>query len=526
MHIRFRHLVRFLNEFLIKNINPLRYNYTIHSCSYSKNNYTVCIYIGLSILFIIALIVFVGNFYLKAGWFLSNSIPLGYDPGLYKSMFEAYFNLSSYHQLDQLPHRIKSMYEPFLGILWNMVQYAGVHFSDNWLTRWRATISSICLIAVYITWSSINKQTAVRAFIISNLSFAQYASYWRAYRKQILGLCFICTILRAREKKRILQSIPLVIAAFVVNRAAGLILILTAAIRALISYQNKKTAFQLIWLFFVAGLGSLPLMLPFRDQLISIYLWPLFHSFVKHQYNDGYQAGWTFLSIGEYIKLSRVTIITGITWLILIIKKNKHIPLAISTIILIIRVLFQGFFFQRMIWYLDLLLCVCAWYSLSIIFSKSLGAIIIWCILSLQSYNLRYWYSIIHPPLITKQEFQAIQLLWWNLSVDSIIIVPGIWYSPRIQGWTKSQVLAPGLFDLNKRWNATQERSNKRYNQSAKTKCQNLKADYPQLTQKPTYVRIGSKQWEDDYKNACFVYMSWSLLPNYKRYQIDRSKIP
>jgi hypothetical protein len=95
-----------------------------------------------------------------------------------------------------------------------------------------------------------------------------------------------------------------------------------------------------------------------------------------------------------------------------------------------------------------------------------------------------------YRPLIEQNEFAFVAQIGRSIEANARIIVPGIDYSPRVQGWTQREVLAPGLFDLNRRGALDQQWTTKRLEVSAKEKCLRLEQDYPELRDNPVYLWI------------------------------------
>ena len=54
-----------------------------------------------------------------------------------------------------------------------------------------------------------------------------------------------------------------------------------------------------------------------------------------------------------------------------------------------------------------------------------------------------YWIPRISPPFIHEEEFAFIRQIDSLIEDNSLIVVPGIRYSPWIQGWASADVLAP-----------------------------------------------------------------------------------
>jgi hypothetical protein len=479
---------------------------------------------------------------LRSRDFFHNNIPLGYDPGLYKEMFIRYYELWNNRNFSILPKWIQSMYEPGLGMIWATFQHLVLPFQDVRLTWWWLAISALLPLATYMLAKKINKETWILAALLVWLSFIQYAVFRRAYWKQTLGISLVLITLSLRSERKIRISLPLLILLGITNRASLLRIILIDIIwwiYILITKKNyidkKKTLYALWWVWIMGWISIIYILRPFiQDQIISI-IKPFISSISIPDYNDSYQSGGTFLATREYIKTAWYSIITGIIWLGLVIKKirnhsktkdsitdESHTTMRLwscATIIMLIRVFGQWFFFQRMIGYLDVMMCICSAYAL-LQLKWSWRWWIIWLFLIINSITTFYRRRIIHPPLINTEEFVSIREFGKSTTKDDIIISPWFRYSPWIQWWTSWEVLAPWLFDIGRRWDASQWRESRWYNKSPETKCANIQSDYPELSGKDIYLRIGSKQWQENFSGACFTLMTWNDDLNYHRYKV------
>ncbi len=458
-------------------------------------------------------------------------------------MFIKYYELWNNRNFSLLPKWIQTMYEPGLGMLWTVYQHLALPFQDIRLTWWWLAISLFLILSVYTFSKKINKETAILASILVGISFIQYSVFRRAYWKQTFGISLILIILSLRSERKIRISLPILIFLGITNRAWLLWIILIGIIwwiYILITkkyYINKKnTLYALGWVWALGWMSILLMLWPFiQDQIISL-IQPFISSISLPNYNDTYQSGGTFLATREYLKTAWFTIITWAIGLGLMIKKirnsskikdsvndTSHYAMQLwsyATIIMFIRVFGQWFFFQRMIWYLDVMMCICSAYALMQL-RWSWRWWIIWLFLIINSITTFYRRRIIHPPLINTEEFVSIQEFGKSTTSNDIIICPWFRYSPWIQWWTSWEVIAPGLFDLGRRWDATQWRQSRRYGKSPEIKCANLQSDYPELSGKNIYLWIGSKQWQEDFSGACFTVITGDDNLNYHRYRIQ-----
>lgn len=453
-------------------------------------------------------------------------IPLGYDPWLYRSMFLAYDALGSTRAFDQLPNRILTMYEPLLGMVGALVlRITGGEWSDMVLTRGIVLCGALPMLWVGILSRRRSISAWLFAVFFAIFSFAQYQVFWWQYRKQLLAMFFLLVILWWRERGKILHMIPLLSWVFLLHRPAAVILLGVSLLRWgwMVRRREWKQFGMLVGSIFFALAIALPLLLPFRETLVLPMIWPFFSEIDLPSLHDVFQQGGTFLTLSEYFWLSWIVVLLSLWWVVR--EKKQNISWWTISILayalLCVWVFWQWFFFQRMIGYFDLFVVLfagsaCAGLRQWNWIKKSL--VLLLCVFQI---SMR-WYRTYrtYRPLIEEQEFAFLSQIGKQIPADAIIIVPGIDYSPWVQGWTQREVLAPGLFDLNRRWLLDQERTTKWLAVSAKEKCVALFHEYPEMRTQPVYLWIGSKQPFTEIEEACFVleqqgegWSRWRLKP-------------
>lgn len=438
--------------------------------------------------------------------FFGDTIPLGYDPGLYRSMFLAYQQLGTTRDLASLPTWIQHMYEPLLGMRWALWGMIGWWWSDLVLTWWRAVCSCLPILGIWLLGRVYSRRVAIFAIFLAIFSFTQWSVFWRAYRKQGIGMFLVAVVLWWRSKRYTWSLAPVIVAACLVTRTAWVILLLVGVIAAghlLLTKQDKRKTLAGSWL--LSAIVLIPALVPLWGSLVQPMLAPFFSSLHFPWQVDGFQSWGTFLTIYEYFVVGGVVLVCSLWWWLISSQKHmRSMLVASSYVLLIMRVFFQAFFFQRMIAYLDMFVIVYAAVALDRSWQKTrwhrwlVGIIVI-----AHSLIGIYWMQRTYYPLIEKQEFAFLSQMS-TLPSDALVIVPGIWYSPRVQGRTQRDVLAPWLFDTNRRGNLDQEREHRWYMVSGQEKCVNLLADYPEIKNRSVYLWVWSKQSPTSLDGECF----------------------
>lgn len=443
--------------------------------------------------------------------FWTSVIPLWYDPGLYKSMFLAYINLESLWQLSALPNRIQYMYEPFLWLWWTTAIPLMVWWRhDSILTRWWVFIALLPILWIWLWAHRFWTRAWLFALLLAVTSFTQYQVFWWQYRKQAIGMFLLMVVLRWWERKARWQMIPLLSALFLVNRPAAVLIAFVWLIHLIILLIRRewKQIKLFVWSILIAFFLALPILFPF----LKIQFAPLISLFIQHidlpTLNEWFQASGTFLTTREYLLLSGVLLLVAIWWFVKNVTNKDQIRRGVfhtAWLVLVLRVFWQWFFFQRMIGYLDMFVIIfagiiCA--SLREWNGRKKWAVLL--LIASQSGMLFYrWYRT-YRPLIEPNEFAFLTQIGKTIEEDAVIIVPGIDYSPRVQWRTQREVLAPWLFDLNRWWNLDEQWTSNRLSATPQQKCASLSRDYPELQWRPVYLRQWLKQPETDLQWACF----------------------
>ncbi len=435
-------------------------------------------------------------------------IPLGYDPGLYKLMWQAYIQLWTQRNFSLLPAWIQHMYEPLLGMRWALVAVVmswswalavSTVFPDWMLTRWRVGVNVFLPLCLYVVGRKISQPVAIFALVFGVLSCTQWEVFWWAYRKQLLWICLLLVTLRLWMDHRRWVSVPVVSAVLLVNRPAGVVLVLIGGIRALVQMMFGNVKYISPWSVkrwtirmrtigvLVSGiLVALPVGRVFvHDQIVALR-WAFWDSFADlPQRNDVYQQWWSFLTTIEYIRAGRWTIAGGIVamgmriygfrkwkWTSTSTSTSTYASLqherwmiVIGTLLLALRVFGQGFFFQRMIGYLDVFLMLMLAYLCGEIrasthlkiFQKNILWVILGSVIVVTTvfFGRMLRLGSVEAPRreawITAPELRFIETLSARTPRNALVIVPSRWYSPWVWGWSQRDVIAPALFDYNTR---------------------------------------------------------------------------
>lgn len=444
-----------------------------------------------------------------------------YDWWLYLSVaweFYSWFDSGLVFNRSSLPVRVQTMYPvrywmavwSLASFLWLLPEQLLLPFH---LIGWVLLVRSVCLVASALWW----KRAWMRSVLLL-LSWVTLLSLQRwIYTKQLYWMVFMFAALYTLYRKKLLASVLLFVAAMCTHRPA--IAIVALIIVALIATKKWSLSTLSIFWLCVAGL-TVFVYGPWVETLLVPAVWEILWDIVSVQVTVWwwFQDWGTFLTVWEYWLYERLLVVLCIVALWDQVRKrsNTYSILTLLILFLAVRILYQLFFYQRMLWYLHPLLCIfgALWISTKHIHLKI--SVLFWSILSITI----VWLAVMPKvwPLISSEEFVFLQQLDTLIDDTVPVVVSDANYSPRVQWRSQSPVIAPWLFDLNVRWDQDQWWSENRHQATAQQKCESLRTTY---THPWWYVRVWAQQSQLWYDAPCFERIIVSKRPRYSLYYVS-----
>ncbi len=438
----------------------------------------------------IALIIF-----FRAFPYYNNSIPLGYDAGIYKYIIENGLNYDLW---------LVSSTEP--GFFYFM-QIIKESLSTQFILTYLLILFNVLLgLAIYLTTKEFfNKQTAILSTLIFSLSSIQFLTFTFMYYKNIISLSLsLFSILflnkSIKNPKLIWLFIIFAVLTGIFHRPTFYILGLSYFFYALIipyNFINKKYDFKLLILNIIYGVIILISTLlfylgKFRLSILNMYE-PVFQSF----FQPGEAPG-TFVNFLTYQFATLAYLPFTLLGFFYLIRKKQFNILFFWTLITLIIVYFQFFFFNRFIIHLDIVLIILSGLGFYILVEnkKKLGIVIIIFML-ISSSLLIFDKSKTTKPLINNSELEAIYQFHMTEEKSFAMATSSI-YSPWILGYSNRKTIAPGLFNYN-------EHNRKQWDEFWNTNDTNYIKEFMNVYKKPLYIFIGEQQKDNlkDFPN-CF----------------------
>lgn len=415
--------------------------------------------------------------------YMSNTVPLGYDSGIYKYGIE--------HGLENLDNWIlRGGLEP--GFLY-LITALHIFFSSDFLLVYGLVVFSLLLgLTVYLVVKEHSKkQTALFALALFTLSAIQFKTFWFMYYKNIIGMSLMLLafyFLKKSENDRKWLGVFVLAGGLVgsVHRPSFYIFGLSYFIWAFVSPYSKKYDWNKLKFHALAGIGVLLVAASFYlgkfRQAWLVMFEPVLQGFAQ----PGESAG-TFINFFTFQFFILPYLILALIGLFLFIKKKDFNILTIWCVVNLAIVYFQFFFFNRFIIFLDLAFVIMAAFGASAVWNEkgNIGKAII-LVLLLSASVLVVQESVNSRPLVTEAELATIQKL--NMTEENASAMStSKYYSPWILGYSQRRTIAPGLFDYD---NHTLEEWKVFWAMENLTEMKEFMSTY----EKPVYAYIGTIQ--------------------------------
>jgi len=409
--------------------------------------------------------------------YLDNSIPLGYDAGIYKYGIE--------NVIDQ--DWEKSNFDPIFNLL---TKSLNLIFPSTFILTFFLILFELLLgFSIYLTVKEyFDKNTAILSTLLFSLSIVQFQAFTLLYYKNIIAMSFLLfSFYFLKKQKYIIFTIFSVITAGI-HKPTFLLLAISFLTHTILNYKenlkrNMISGITIIILTLLIYLGRIKsVILPGITESIGLAIGP-----------------GTFISLAAYKVLILIYIPFLTIGLYHVIHNKKFNILFIWFIVNFIIVVFRLFFFNRYIIMLDLIVLIIVAIGLLEILkdNRIIGIITVLIIFGFLSYNV-IGESLTVKPLITQDELNEIKELQ-NTENEAFVMATHSNYAPWILGYSERKTIAPGLFEYNK-WNQEQWRE---FWSSDSERAKEMLKDY----ERPLYIHVGDTKGKMNitkFEDECF----------------------
>ncbi len=428
-------------------------------------------------------------FFFKAMPYFNNSIPLGYDTGLYKYAIES--------SLSNLDNWILQGMEPGFLYLMQLFKFLPTNVILTWLFILFYVLLGISL--YFVTKKYFNKEIALISLLIFAVSIIQFKVFAYMYYKNVIGLiCMLWALYFLKDNKRIMFIIFASLLGSI-HRPTFYIFGLSYFAFAFLNpiqkngkkfrykYDLKKLSDNIVNGSLIIIFSSLFYLGKFSKAITTMFK-PVLSSFV----NTGEAPG-TFISFLSYQFSILFYLPFSILGFFYLVAKKKFNMLFYWCLINAIIVYFQFFFYNRFIIHLDIVLIILASVGFTVLIqTKKKFGIIIMIVMLVSSSVVLYQEANSAKPGITQEQLELITELN-DTSINSSVMVLTSEYSPFVLAYSNRKTIAPGLFD-DDLW--SEREWNEFWSNTDKFKTMKLVSYY----NKPIYLFAGNKP----FNNTCF----------------------
>lgn len=375
-------------------------------------------------------------------------VPLGYDPGFYKYTIELYSNNLPDIPENSLPHWVKEMYPQGLFILTDLLYIFGGFDANLLFKLFFPFLCAFLILPLFVlTRHLFDDRTAIIASFLYTLSYTQYTMFTFLYFKNVIGLMFLLLAIYLLEKKKYIPLILIYAGLGIYHRPEFLLFSLI-----LVFYFLRTKEANLILVALITAILIAPFWLSRIAENLSLISDVAEKAVITVQAGQ-VSGGGTFFGFETYEWVSLAYLPFGLIGFMYVLLKKKWDGLFYGFLINGAIVIFQLFFFKRLIVSLDIFLIILAGAGLNYGFlesrmvSKKLGIFAVIFLLISSSIVLLDQVSNTRP-LIDDDELEAVKWLASNTEPNSYILATS-YDAPWVLGWSNRRVIAPGLFEWN-----------------------------------------------------------------------------
>ncbi len=400
---------------------------------------------------LILTVIFLFIFIVRLLPYMQTDVPLGYDPGFYKYAMDMYIDTLPDIPEDSLPGWLRSMYPQGLFVLTSLLHiFAGFDPLEIFGVLFPFICAFLVLPVYALSKQVFNERVAVIAALLYALSYTQYTMFTFLYIKNVIGLILLLLALYLLEKKAY-PPLVVIYAGLGIYHRPEFLLFSLILIPHIIHYSKRSFTLNiaLSGTVFITGLLILPFWLPRLSENLLILQDVIGNLLYNIRSSTSARGGGTFFDLGVYELVSLTYLPFGIIAAFYVLLKRKWSCLFYGLLISGIIVIFQLFFYNRLIIPFDLLLIIFAGAGLDYAFigSQDLpkkAAMAALCLLFISSGLILTDQVYGTKPLLTENQLDDIEEL--SKTDNDAYILATSYDAPWVLGWSSHRVLAPGLF--------------------------------------------------------------------------------
>lgn len=428
-------------------------------------------------------------FVFRAIPFANNSVPLGYDPGMYKYGFEVYRDFLPNIPLEQLPVWLKNWAPPGFFTFTNLFYVSGLTTNQIMVPLFVLFAIALGLMVYSVTKAFFGRKAAVFSLFLYAVSVIEFKVFSMFYFKNTVGLILLLGSIYFLKKKKLVATAVTASMLAGVHRPTFLLFALSFVVYYFVNLkhwkQNTLTGIAIALLAVGFYLGR------FNELVVS--------SLIPSVADPS--AG-TFINFFSYQFLILLYLPFALIAFFFLLKKRRFNFVFIAALVSFLIVFFRLVFFNRFIIFLELFVLILAGFGLKKFvesdYSKLAKSAVI-ALLIVSSVWLIANEAVNARPLVSEMELDSIIRIEKITELEALILCTSSFYSPWLQGYSGRAVIAPGLFDLDK-WNR------KQWEEFWETGDLDTVKGMLSVYGKPLYIFAGKKSVGNNnkFKNSCF----------------------
>ncbi|MBN2094788.1 MAG: hypothetical protein JW727_01970 [Candidatus Aenigmarchaeota archaeon] len=418
--------------------------------------------------------------------YIDNSVPLGYDAGIYKYVFDMF-----QESLPSIPEKsldlwIKSGFPSGIAVMADQFYLFGVS-SGQFIIPVYIFLSAITVLPVYLVSKKyFGLEAGIFSAIMFSISLTQLNAFWYLYYRNILALSTMLFAFYFLDgKKGQVPAILFASATGFLHQPTFLMLALVWVAYTITSFRDNK-----IFLNGLLGLAAtgIVLLVTYHQRLSELVLAPSQKVLESVIYPGSIGSG-TFYNLFTYQYISLAILPFALLGFLVLLRQKNFNPPFLLFIINGLVVALKLFFFNRLIISLDIAAILLAGFGLAqgIFYSKSISGnlrlgLVILIILSGAVSTTTLSSEL--EPLINETQLESIKKIPNFTEENASVMATASAYSPWVLGYSKRITIAPGQFDQDL-WNENQWRQF-----WAAGNCSEISA-LMEVYPKPLYVFVG-----------------------------------
>ncbi|MFW5704380.1 MAG: glycosyltransferase family 39 protein [Nanoarchaeota archaeon] len=370
--------------------------------------------------------------------YVGNDIALGYDPGIYKDVFEVNSESISEGKLSE-QYWAKVSYPVVLTYVVHPLMLFG--FSSEFLVSLGLIIFELMLVlALFVVVREFfDSETALYSSVFYSLSVVAFHTFYMNYYKNIIGIFLMFIAFYLFKKQRY----------FLGCLVGG---VLGGLHRP--SFAIFGASFFFYWLFlkrswreFVSGLVIVFLALLFYLDRFSQMILSIVGDTAQSLVGD--TGTGTFFSYSQSFAFSYLFLPFALFGIIYSFRKRNWNFFLFWFVVNLVIVLFELFFYKRMIIFLNVVFLIYAGLGLKLILDNFKFRKVFVLVIFVLMFVSMFLYVKDVRPLVSEAEFETIVWISENVSSEALVFSMDKSYSPWLKGYSGHRVVAPGLFDEN-----------------------------------------------------------------------------